>query len=57
MRKQCETADEVMEKYSEAKEINPAWERVTLFSWKDLVLLKTEIETLREQITPTGDSE
>ena len=43
----AKTADEVLEKYAEAETINPAWERVTIFSWSDMVILRDEILRLR----------
>lgn len=41
------TVDDVLKKYMEAEKISPAFERVTVFSWNDMLLLKAEIEKLR----------
>ena len=41
---------EVLEKYKDAEEISPAFERVYLFSWNDMLALKAEIEDLRHQL-------
>lgn len=45
------TIERVLEKYSEAEKINPAFERVISFSWDDMLLLKREIENLRNKET------
>jgi hypothetical protein len=44
------TADEVLTKFIEAEKIMPVWERVAIFSWSDMQLLKDEIITLRAQL-------
>lgn len=41
---------EIFEKYKDAEEIRPAFERLTLFSWNDMLALKNEIESLRSQL-------
>ena len=41
------TIEKVLEKYMEAEKIRPAFERVALFSWNDMLLLKSEIEKAR----------
>ena len=41
---------EIFEKYEEAENIKPAWERVELFSWNDMLALKAEIESLQSQL-------
>jgi iron uptake system EfeUOB component EfeO/EfeM len=41
---------EIFEKYKEAENINPAFERVELFSWNDMLALKSEIESLQEKL-------
>jgi len=52
MRKpQAKTASEVLEKYSLIGMGIPAHERITLFSWRDLELLRNEILNLRSQIS------
>jgi len=45
----CKTADDVLAKYERAAKIEPLWEAVTLFSWNDMLLLKAEIEMLRNK--------
>lgn len=44
----CKTASEVIDKYPQAEKISPAFERVTMFSWNDMLLLKDEIKRLKE---------
>jgi hypothetical protein len=41
---------EVLEKYKDAENIMPAWVRVELFSWNDMLALKAEIESLQSQL-------
>lgn len=41
--------EQVLAKYAEAEKITPAFERVTMFSWNDMLALKNEIETLRAE--------
>jgi len=50
MGKKCETVECVLSKYERAEAITPAYERVTIFSWNDMKLLKAEIEKLRAQV-------
>jgi hypothetical protein len=42
----------IFEKYKEAENINPAFEfeRVTLFSWNDMLALRAKIESLESQL-------
>lgn len=47
---QANTTDDVLAKYEEAEKITPAYERVTIFSWRDMELLRDEIVMLREQV-------
>jgi hypothetical protein len=44
------TIKEIFEKYKLAENINPAFERVTFFSWNDMLALKSEIESLQSQL-------
>jgi hypothetical protein len=44
------TLQEIFEKYKDAENINPAFERVTLFSWNDMLTLKKEIESLQSRL-------
>lgn len=46
----AKTVDEVLAKYEEAAQISPVYERVMVFSWNDMLKLKTEIDRLREAI-------
>lgn len=46
LEKEAKTAAEVLKKYERAEKIDPPWERVTLFSWNDMLILKAEIEKL-----------
>lgn len=41
------TVDQVLNKFAEAEKISPSYERVHVFSWNDMLLLKSEIERLR----------
>jgi hypothetical protein len=41
------TVDEVLEKYIDAEKIDPPWDRVTVFSWDDMLALEREIKRLR----------
>ena len=45
----AKTVEDVLGKYEEAEKISPAYERVMIFSWADMLLLKAEIERLREE--------
>jgi hypothetical protein len=38
---------QILEKYIEAEKIHPAFERVTFFSWNDMLCLKNEIGNLQ----------
>jgi len=49
MKEKCKTADDVLAKYERAAKTEPLWEAVTLFSWNDMLLLKAEIEMLRNK--------
>lgn len=42
--------EDVLEKFEQAEEIKPAWDRVAMFSWNDLKTLKEEIERLRHLV-------
>jgi len=42
--------DDIFDKYKDAENIMPMWERVELFSWNDMLALKAEIEDLRHQL-------
>jgi hypothetical protein len=41
---------EIFEKYKDAEGIHPAWQRLELFSWNDMLALKAEIESLQSQL-------
>ena len=43
----AETVEDVLGKYEEAEKITPPCERVMIFSWADMLLLKAEIERLK----------
>lgn len=51
----CKTADDVLAKYTEAEKITPAYERVTIFSWRDLCLLREEILLCRAEKEKSDD--
>ncbi len=44
MEKPCETVECVLAKYERAETIQPVFERVTIFSWNDMKLLKEAAE-------------
>lgn len=50
MMKQATTAQEVLDRYAELEQVEPAWERTTHFSWQDMILLKEAIEDKNETI-------
>ena len=52
MSDKAKTVEDVIAQFAEAEEINPVWERVTVFSWNDLLLLKNSIATVIIHIKP-----
>lgn len=52
---QATTVDGVLAKYEDAEQISPAYERVTIFSWRDMELLRDEIQQLRRQVGDGGN--
>ena len=45
----AKTVEDVLGKYEEAEKITPPCERVMIFSWADMILLRDEIDRLREE--------
>jgi hypothetical protein len=50
MEKKCATVECVLAKYERAEAISPAFERVTVFSWNDMLILKKEAEKLKNLV-------
>ena len=50
MSDKAKTVKDVIAQFAEAEEINPLWERVTVFSWSDMLLLKNSIAKLEAQL-------
>ena len=50
-----EAAKEAIEKYVAAEHVNPAWERVKVFSWRDMLALKEHIAELERQLQAKTD--